>query len=100
MLSESTYQNALDIMKTRLNRLTSDTSLDMDALLPRLRGAEATLRENGIVLEDNASDLMLLVDYATWRYQNRDKPGAMPDWLRHLRRDRFLHQKRGETDDS
>jgi hypothetical protein len=38
--------------------------------------------EKGIVLvEDDASHLLFVCDYASWRYQSRDSDGAMP---RHL----------------
>ena len=38
--------------------------------------------EKGLVLDDtNPYHLMFVVDYSTWRYQNRDSEGAMP---RHL----------------
>ena len=83
--------NALSIMKSRLNRLQSDTSLDETALLPRLKSAVKALKKNGIDLTDSADDVMLLVDYAVWRYQNRDSAEDMPKWLRLIRRERFLH---------
>ena len=88
------YSTALGIMKTRLNRLQTDYALDETALVPRLRGAEAALRKNGIILEDTPDDVELLADYAVWRYQNRDKADEMPKWLRLLRRERFLSQRR------
>lgn len=38
--------------------------------------------EKGISLEsENPNHLMFVVDLVTWRYQNKDTPGAMP---RHL----------------
>ena len=90
-MTEQSINAALAIMKTRLNRMQSDTSLDETALLPRLRGAVETLRKNGVKLTDSADDVVLLADYAVWRYQNRDSPEEMPKWLRRLRRERFLH---------
>ena len=39
---------------------------------------------------------MLCVDYVVWQYQNRDAAGAMPDWLRLRRRERWLQQRAGE----
>ena len=41
-------------------------------------------------MTESADDMMLLVDYTVWQYQNRDKPGDMPDWLRLDRRERWL----------
>ena len=90
-MTDQSINTALAIMKTRLNRMQSDTSLDETALLPRLRGSVEALRKNGIDLQDTPDDVMLLADYAVWRYQNRDSPEEMPKWLRLIRRERFLH---------
>ena len=80
---------ALSLVKTRLNRLPGDTSLD-DMLLKRIDSAEQQLIAIGINLTDSTRDLMLVVDYAVWQYQNRDKPGNMPQWLRVVRFERWL----------
>lgn len=84
---------AMDLVKARLNRMAADTSLD-DYFLQRLEAAAAELEGTGIVLTDSADDLMLLVDYTVWQYQNRDSAGAMPDWLRLRRRERWLQGRR------
>ena len=84
---------ALSLVKSRLNRLASDTSLD-EYLTARITAAEKELEAIGIHLSADApDDLMLLVDYAVWQYQNRDKPGGMPDWLRLKRRERWLRER-------
>lgn len=82
--------NALPLMKARLNRLPSDSS--MDALFSAvLEAAEAGLiKESGALVEDSPDDLMLLVDTAVWDYQSRDKATGMPEWLRYKRKQRFL----------
>jgi len=83
----------LSLVKSRLNRLASDTSLD-EYLTARVTAAEKELEAIGIHLSADApDDLMLLVDYAVWQYQNRDKPGGMPDWLRLKRRERWLRER-------
>lgn len=84
-------QTALKLMKTRLNRLANDTSLD-EYFIARLNAAEGELQATGIVLMDTTEDLLLLVDYAVWQYQNRDNPGSMPEWLRLRRRERWVQQ--------
>ena len=85
----------LPLMKARLNRLESDTSLD-EYLSSRIYAAEEYLNGIGIHLkEDSTEDLLLLVDVAVWQYQNRDKPGGMPDWLRLRRRERWLRTEAG-----
>jgi len=82
---------ALSLIKARLNRLESDTTLD-EYLTARLSSACAELEKTGITLDDGADDLMLAVDYTVWQYQNRDKPGGMPDWLRLRRRERWVQE--------
>jgi hypothetical protein len=80
-------------VKARLNRLAGDTTLD-NYLTSRIQAAEAELKRTGIVLDDSqADDLMLCADYVVWQYQNRDTGGAMPDWLRLRRRERWLAQQ-------
>lgn len=82
---------ALSLVKARLNRLPSDTTLD-EYLAARIMAAEQAIEATGIVLTTSVADLMLLVDYTVWEYQNRDKPGSMPDWLRLRRRERWVQQ--------
>lgn len=83
---------ALALVKTRLNRLPGDTTLD-NYLTARINGAISELEGTGIRLTDTPDDLMLVVDYTVYQYQNRDKPGGMPDWLRLRRRERWLRQE-------
>ena len=94
-------ETALSLMKARLNRPAAPTPLD-DYFSQRIEAAAAELEGNGISLTDSADDLMLLVDYAVWQYQNRDKADAMPQWLRLRRRERWLRQHAMEAteDDS
>lgn len=80
---------ALPLVKARLNRLPSDASLD-GYLRARIRAAAGELKENGITLTESDADLLLLVDFAVWRYENRDTAGGMPEWLRLRRRERWL----------
>lgn len=82
---------ALKLMKTRLNRVANDTSLD-DYFAARIQGAVDELQGIGIRLTDSTEDLLLVVDYAVWQYQNRDKPDSMPDWLRLRRRERWIRE--------
>lgn len=83
---------ALALVKTRLNRLPGDTTLD-EYLKARINGAISELEGTGIRLADTPDDLMLVVDYTVYQYQNRDQPGGMPDWLRLRRRERWLRQE-------
>lgn len=90
-------ETALGLVKARLNRLAGDTSLDT-YLQARISAAVKSLEDTGITLTDNQEDLMLVVDVAVWQYQNRDKPGSMPEWLRLERRERWFRE--GIKDDS
>lgn len=88
---------ALSLVKARLNRLQSDTSLD-SYFQARITAAIEYLTGIGITLTDSQEDLMLAVDFAVWQYQNRDNPGAMPEWLQLQRRERWLRtQSEGES---
>ena len=83
---------ALGLVKARLNRLASDTTLD-EYLTARIEAAIRTLEDTGITLDgDSSADLMLVVDYCVWEYQNRDKGTGMPDWLRLRRRERWVQE--------
>lgn len=83
---------ALLMVKTRLNRLSTDTSLD-DYLIQRIQGAQEELnRMMRADLDDSTADLLLLVDFTVWQYQNRDQSGAQPAWLRQRLRERFLRK--------
>ena len=89
-------ETALGLVKSRLNRMAADTSLD-DYFRQRIAAAVAELEGTGISLTGSPDDLMLVVDYTVWQYQNRDSAGSMPDWLRLRRRERWLRQERGEV---
>lgn len=93
-VNEST---ALSLVKARLNRLSGDTSLDT-YFQARISAAVQNLEGTGITLTDSQEDLMLVVDVAVWQYQNRDKPGSMPEWLRLQRRERWIREVSAEDD--
>lgn len=90
------HDTALRMVKARLNRLQKDDTLD-EYLLARIQGAAQELTRIGIKLDNSSDDLMLVVDYAVWQYQNRDAPGEMPPWLRLRRRERWIHIDEGEA---
>lgn len=93
-------QDALALVKIRLNRLPGDTSLD-NYLNCRIDAAVEELERTGITLDDGNEDMMLVVDMTVWQYQNRDSGSGMPDWLRLRRRERWLQQRReADADDS
>lgn len=81
---------ALELVKARLNRLASDTSMD-DYLRARIEAAAGEMARDGITLDESMMDTMLLVDTVVWQYQSRDKAAGMPNWLRLRRRERWLN---------
>lgn len=83
----------LGIVKARLNRLASDTSLD-DYLKQRIAAVDKELVGNGInLVADDVRDSVLLGDMVVWQHNNRDKAEAMPEWLRLARRERWLRER-------
>lgn len=82
---------ALSLVKARLNRLQRDTTLDA-YFGARINAAIQELEGTGIRLKDTAEDLLMVVDYTVWAYQNRDSAAGMPDWLRLRRRERWVRE--------
>lgn len=82
----------LECVKARLGRM--DAVLD-DYFRGKIEAAVEELRETGIhVRLYSARDRELVTDLVVWKYQNRDKPGAQPEWLEVERRERWLQDPR------
>jgi hypothetical protein len=93
-----TESTVLGIVKARLNRLASDTSLD-PYLTQRINAVDKELTGNGInLVADDVRDQVFLADVVAWQHNNRDKAAGTPEWLRLARRERWLRE-RGGTDD-
>lgn len=84
---------ALNLVKDRMNRMRVATP-DDEYIKTRIEAAARQLERNGIHLTDSTDDLMLLVDMTVWAYQNRDKMTGMPEWLKMVRRERFLADRK------
>lgn len=55
--------------------------------------------EKGLALDGaNPYHLMFVVDFATWRYQNRDESGAMPRHLQFRLHNLMIHTGGGAGD--
>lgn len=83
---------ALKLVKARLNRLEGDTTLD-EYFRARIAAAQGEIESRGIELADNSDDMLLVVDYAVYQYQNRDKTEDYPAWLEHRLRQRYFAQE-------
>lgn len=70
----------LDLVKARIG---ISTTVRDTYLLAVIEGIITELeKEKGITLDsENDNHLMFIVDYATFRYQNRDYTGALPQHL-------------------
>ena len=100
MMTMYDENTALQLLKIRLNRLQIDESTE-SYMKARLSASENEFIKKGITLEsDSTDDLMLLVDYTAFKYQSRDKSGAMPEWLNIAIRERWLAQKGGGGSDT
>ena len=80
----------LSMEKARLGR-ENTTAMD-GYLIARINAAIKELADSGIHVVNNDRDIMFVVDIVCWQYSNRDKPSAMPDWMRIARRERFLQE--------
>lgn len=77
----------LTIVKSRLNML--DDSLN-EYLMARVQAVVDELSDTGIHLRDTPRDIVFAADYVCWQYANREKKEGMPEWLRLMRRERWL----------
>ena len=87
---------ALNLVKARLTKLNVNVGQLDEYLMYRIDAPEQEI--NSMIpapLTDSAADLMLVVDYAVYAYQNRDKAERMPEWLRYRLRCRFLQRGEG-----
>lgn len=88
-------ETVLQLVKARIG-LTSpvrDTYLKaiIDGVISELED------EKGLTLNgDSPFQLMFVVDYATWRYQNRDTTGAMPRHLQFRLHNLIIHAGGGK----
>ena len=101
---QNTKETALALLKERLDRLGTDTSRDK-LWNARIDDAIAYLNRIGVKimpdkdggLTDSMDDLMLIVDLAVWRHQNRDKGEDDPNWLRRRLGERWLAERTVST---
>ena len=86
-------KQALLLVKQRKDMMPGISQKD-DYLTARIQAACNSLERAGIHLTDSIDDLMLVVDMTVWQYNNRDQSGAMPEWLKQARRERWLQDGR------
>lgn len=87
----------LDLVKARLGISSNVRDIYISAIID---GVIKELEdEKGLVLDGaNPYHLMFVVDYATWRYQNRDSPEGMPRHLQFRLHNLMIHTGGGAGD--
>lgn len=91
-------ETVLQLVKARLGITTNVRDSYIEAIV---QGVIKELEDvQGLVLDGaNPYHLMFVVDYATWRYQNRDSEGAMPRHLQFRMHNLVIHASK-ESDDN
>ncbi len=91
-------ETVLQLVKARLGITTNVRDSYIEAIV---QGVIKELEDvQGLVLDGaNPYHLMFVVDYATWRYQNRDSEGAMPRHLQFRLHNLMIHANK-ESDDN
>lgn len=92
-------QSRLALLKANLSAIGS-TIYD-DIFLSLLDSAKSMIEREGITLDlDAADDNNLIIGYATWLFQQRERPEmSMPRWLRYNLNNRVLHEKAVNADE-
>ena len=90
-------QMAVLMVKQRKDMLTGIHQRD-EYITARVKSTVSELENTGIHLVDTPDDLMLVVDMTVWQYNNRDQGGAMPEWLRLRRRERWMKDRKINDD--
>lgn len=82
----------LGLVKAKLGISTTVRDTYLQAII---NGVTKELEdEQGLVLDGaNSYHLLFIVDYATWRYESKDKDGAMPRHLQFRFHNLIIHIK-------
>ena len=86
-------QSRLALLKANVGAIGSTIYDDLFTSL--LTSAKSMIEREGITLDlDEVEDNNLIVGYATWLFQQREKPEMeMPRWLRYNLNNKVLQQK-------
>ncbi len=89
--------NVLQLVKARIGITTAVRDSYLTAIIEGI--IKELTDEKGLVLDgDNPYHLMFVVDFATWRYQNRDTMEAMPRHLQFRLHNMMIHAGGGASD--
>lgn len=90
-------ETVVALVKQRKDMMTGISQRD-DYITARVNAVISEMAGKGIHLVDDPADVMLAVDMTVWQYNNRDQSGAMPEWLRLARRERWLNDRKINED--
>ena len=89
--------NVLQLVKARIGITTVVRDSYLTAIIEGI--IKELTDEKGLVLDGaNPYHLMFVVDFATWRYQNRDTMEAMPRHLQFRLHNLMIHAGGGASD--
>ena len=89
--------NVLQLVKARIGITTAVRDSYLTAIIEGI--IKELTDEKGLVLDGgNPYHLMFVVDFATWRYQNRDTMEAMPRHLQFRLHNMMIHAGGGASD--
>ena len=87
----------LELVKARLGLTSAVRDTYLAAIIDGI--AKELTDEKGLALDGaNPYHIMFVVDYATWRYQNRDTMEAMPRHLQFRLHNLMIHAGGGASD--
>ncbi len=87
----------LELVKARLGISATVRDTYLTAIIDGI--VKELTDEKGLSLDgDNPYHLMFVVDFATWRYQNRDTMEAMPRHLQFRLHNMIIHAGGGASD--
>lgn len=90
-------ETVVALVKQRKDMMPGISQRD-DYITERVKAVISEMAGKGIHLVDDPADVMLAVDMTAWQYKNRDQSGAMPEWLRLARRERWLNDRKINED--
>lgn len=90
-------ETVVALVKQRKDMMSGISQRD-DYITARVNAVISEMAGKGIHLVDDPADVMLAVDTTVWQYNNRDQSGAMPEWLRLARRERWLNDRKINED--
>lgn len=91
-------KQALELVKARIGISTTVRDTYLKAIINGIIKELEDEKGINLDLENNDAHLMFVVDYADWRYNNRDESGAVPRHLQFRLHNLMIHNGGGQND--